>query len=96
MSPSLRPGDFLVVDLFAYRERTPSPGDVVLAPDPREPARTLVKRVKRAAPEEPMILSGDNPAASTDSRTFGPVDPDSVLGRVVFRYWPLSRAGPVG
>lgn len=40
-------------------------------------------------------LLGDNPAASDDSRRFGPVPRRSVVGRVVFRYWPVSRAGPI-
>ena len=38
---------------------------------------------------------GDNPEASDDSRTFGPVPMHRFRGRVVFRYWPPSRFGPI-
>lgn len=44
--------------------------------------------------DEYFVL-GDNPAASTDSRTFGPVPADRVIGRVWFRVWPLRAWGPV-
>lgn len=49
MLPALRPGDrLLVVRLPPFR--APRPGDVVAAPDPREPRRLLVKRVASVAP----------------------------------------------
>jgi len=40
-------------------------------------------------------VRGDNEARSVDSRAFGPVPLDRIRGRVVFRYWPPSRAGPI-
>lgn len=40
-------------------------------------------------------VRGDNESHSVDSRSFGPVPPDRIRGRVVFRYWPPSRAGPI-
>lgn len=90
MMPTFLPGDRLLV------ARVPSvrPGDVVLASDPREPARELVKRV-RSADAFGVTLRGDNPAASTDARTFGAVRPDAVRWRAVWRYWPLERAGRI-
>lgn len=39
-------------------------------------------------------VRGDNESRSVDSRAFGPVPLDRIRGRVVFRYWPPSRAGP--
>lgn len=36
---------------------------------------------------------GDNRNFSKDSRSFGPVDKKMVIGRVLFRGWPLERAG---
>ena len=40
---------------------------------------------------------GDDRAVSLDSRTtaVGPVSKEQVLGRVVFRVWPLSAFGRV-
>ena len=89
MSPTLVPGDRLLV----VRAR-PRPGDVVLARDPRTPARELVKRVDRVG-RSGVRLRGDNPAASTDARTFGEIPPESIQWRAVGRYWPLHRAGPL-
>jgi nickel-type superoxide dismutase maturation protease len=95
MQPTLQPGDWLLVDPQAYRSRAPRRGDLVLAADPREPARLLVKRVSVVEPDGQIRVSGDAPAASTDSRVFGSLDPAAIEGRPWFRYWPPSRAGRV-
>jgi signal peptidase I len=34
---------------------------------------------------------GDNRNVSKDSRSFGPIDDDKVIGRAVLRFWPLSK-----
>jgi len=89
MEPTLSPGDRLLV----LRARRPRPGDVVAVRDPRD-GRVLVKRIG-ALGDDGVVLRGDNPAASTDSRSFGPVPRGAVLGTVVRRYAPAWRAGPV-
>jgi nickel-type superoxide dismutase maturation protease len=88
--PTLAPGDRLLV----VRARGLHPGDVVAVGDPTDPGRVLVKRVS-AVLEDEIVLRGDNPSVSTDSRSFGPVPSSAVLGRVVRRYSPSWRAGPV-
>lgn len=93
MVPTLSPGDWLLVDPLAYRDRGPAVGDIVVAPDPREPARLLVKRVGRASSDGSLELHGDSPDASTDSRAFGPLPASAVTGRAWARYWPLRRIG---
>lgn len=45
-------------------------------------------------PDEYFVL-GDNPGDSRDSRAFGPVPGERVIGRVWFRIWPLGSLGPV-
>ena len=87
MLPALRPGDWVLVDVGAFRTRWPRPGEVALAMDPRLEQRTLVKRVD-AVDGGLVRLLGDNAAASTDSRTLGSFPADLVLGRVRWRYWP--------
>ncbi len=42
-------------------------------------------------PEGTVFLLGDNRAESIDSRTYGAVDLDAVVGRVVWRVWPPGR-----
>ncbi|HUF07080.1 MAG TPA: S26 family signal peptidase [Candidatus Binatia bacterium] len=90
MAPTLLRGDRLLV----ARTGAARVGDVVLAADPRRPGRELIKRVADIGPRG-ISLRGDNPAASTDARAFGPLSPDAVRWRVVWRYWPPRRAGPV-
>jgi nickel-type superoxide dismutase maturation protease len=85
MRPTLEPGDRLV----CVRSRRVRPGDLVAVHDPRD-GRLLVKRV---ASVDPLTVAGDNPDASTDSRSFGAVTPDRVVGRAVYRYWPDDRRG---
>jgi signal peptidase I len=40
-----------------------------------------------------FFVLGDNRGVSIDSRTFGLVPRDRIIGLVVARYWPLDRAG---
>jgi signal peptidase I len=35
-----------------------------------------------------VLVQGDNREESTDLRAFGPLGADSLVGRVVVRYWP--------
>ena len=90
MEPTLAPGDRLLVIRVAH----PRPGHVVAVRDPRGGRRLLVKRIS-ALRDDGVVLRGDNPGASTDSRTFGTVPPRAVVGRVVRCYAPAWRAGPV-
>jgi signal peptidase I len=89
MQPGLSPGDRLLV--LPLRPRV---GDVVALRDPRQPQRVIVKRVV-AIDVDGIDVRGDNSNASTDSRTFGRVPRDALLGRAVYRYAPAARAGRV-
>jgi len=95
MAPTLEPGDWLLVDPDAYVRRTPVAGELVLAPDPRAPERLLIKRVVDVDPDGRLRLAGDAPDASTDSRTFGAIEPALVVGQPTLRYWPPRRVGRV-
>ena len=45
--------------------------------------------------ENEFFVAGDNRDHSSDSRAWGPVTKDKIIGRVFFRYWPLDQAGIV-
>ena len=71
--------------------------------DPELPGLHLVKRVA-ALPGQPaagvngtdgFALLGDQPASSRDSRGFGRLPRQAIVGRVVWRYLPGTRRGPI-
>ncbi len=43
--------------------------------------------------EGKLFVMGDHRRRSSDSRSFGPITVDSVVGRAWLRYWPLARFG---
>jgi signal peptidase I len=101
MEPALYRGDRLLV----LRRSRPSAGDIVALQEPGSASRggggagaggggprLIVKRVVSVAGEE-VVVWGDNRAASTDSRVFGPVDRRAIVGRAVYRYFPPHRTG---
>lgn len=44
-------------------------------------------------PEGQLFVLGDNRANSLDSRYFGFIDQEKVVGKVDIRYWPVSQVG---
>jgi signal peptidase I len=42
---------------------------------------------------EQYFLLGDNRSESLDSRAFGPVQRHSIVGKTLFRGWPLDKVG---
>jgi len=73
-------------------------GDVVVAPDPRS-GRLILKRISKIS-ETAVFLRGDKSSESTDSRTFGLIQKENIIGKVVmklpkgFKGW-LGGAVPV-
>jgi len=43
-------------------------------------------------PGECYVL-GDNRKNSKDSRYFGPITEDQIVGKAIFRFWPLNKIG---
>jgi nickel-type superoxide dismutase maturation protease len=95
MEPTVQAGDWVLVDPDAYVVRSPRPGELVLAPDPRQDDLLLIKRVESVDADGSLRLAGDDPEHSTDSRVFGTVEPANVVGAPWFRYWPLERLGRI-
>jgi nickel-type superoxide dismutase maturation protease len=86
MAPLLEPEDEVLVDPRAYRRTPPRPGDLVVARHPYRTDLLLIKRVARVLDNGYCTLEGDNLSESTDSRAFGSLSPERILGRVTSRF----------
>ena len=92
MLPTLRPGSLLVVNKAAYGFRVPGlglylirwsmphPGDIVVFYTPL--GEKAVKRCSSVSNEGEFFALGDNGLESFDSRSYGPIPPSHILGRV--------------
>jgi signal peptidase I len=47
----------------------------------------------KKVPEGTLWVMGDNRNHSSDSRLFGPIDEDTIVGRAILRIWPVTRLG---
>jgi signal peptidase I len=46
-------------------------------------------------PEDHILVFGDNSGNSYDSRYWGPIPVDRIVGKAFVRFWPLDRLGPL-
>jgi nickel-type superoxide dismutase maturation protease len=93
MSPTLPAGALVAV---SPNRADPPVGAVVVVrrPDGSEHLKRIAAR-----DDAGYVLLGDNPAASTDSRHYGPVGRQDIVGIARFCYWPprawkVMRATP--
>lgn len=93
MSPAIKPGTILVVNRLRYglrlpgsrryllRWANPAPGELVVFYTPED--QIAVKRCAALTGVGEFIALGDNGAQSFDSRSYGPVPADNVIGKVL-------------
>lgn len=63
------------------------------SPTPLFPNSMLKDNMEITVPESFYFVMGDNRPHSSDSREFGPIDKKLIIGKAVFRYWPLNSTG---
>lgn len=80
MRPTLSPGDFVLVDPSAFKDKRPVSGELIVAQHPYRD-QVIIKRISEVV-EDGVSLRGDNPNASSDSRGFGRVRFAAIIGRV--------------
>lgn len=60
------------------------------SPQPTEPQADVTQWT---IPDGMLFVMGDHRMRSSDSRSFGPIAVDRVVGRAWLRYWPLADFG---
>jgi signal peptidase I len=93
MLPTLEPGSVLVVNKAAYGFRLPGLGIYLLRwSDPQDGdlvvfytplGERAVKRCYHVSEEGNFFALGDNDLESFDSRSYGPIPSDHIVGKVV-------------
>jgi signal peptidase I len=58
-----------------------------------EPTDPLSDQTRWVVPEGELFVMGDHRMASQDSRGFGPIEIEAVVGRAFLRYWPIPTFG---
>lgn len=79
MLPTLKPGQDILVWCWFNCYKV---GDVVVI---KESGKEMVKRIHKISGQE-YFLQGDNKDASTDSRAFGWITRDKIVGKMVFAF----------
>ena len=85
MIPSYAPGEVVLVKYGAQF----TVGDVVLIEFTH---RTDIKRVKEISGSR-VFVQGDHEAVSIDSRNYGPIKNDLIIGKVIYRFPRWLRIG---
>lgn len=130
MEPNFHDGDYLIVDEFSYRFRSPQRGEVVVFKNPQNLSQRYIKRIIALPGERVEIdngeiritssagtfilnessylgsyvatpgtvdlvvtdgeyfVLGDNRYFSSDSRSWGLLPKEDIVGRVLLRAWP--------
>ena len=79
MLPGLKPGQRLLVKPHRLDQPLPQIGSIVVCRHPSKPDMVITKRLSGRTDQQ-LDLRGDNPEESTDSRHFGPVPVESLIG----------------
>lgn len=101
------PGDTVRMDAFVLYVRSPSSGHFLTEYEVSGKAYNLTAKglpegwdtsLPLSGSMQEMLLSegqyfvaGDNRPACSDSRFYGPISLDRIVGRVALRYWPFTK-----
>jgi signal peptidase I len=110
MEPAVFPGDFVIIDKTGKEAVPVQRNDIILFRYPDDRSKLYIKRIaglpgdsvpidngsKAFVPHGTVFVLGDNRAHAVDSRSFGPVPQNDILGRARLIYFSLEpRTGKV-
>lgn len=88
------PGDTLSLQEGKYYLNGKKLAENFLSPDLYTFAGSyLQENIEVTIPSGTYFVSGDNRPHSLDSREFGPIPKEDIIGKALIRYWPVDRAG---
>ncbi len=82
MEPALKNGDKILATNFFYLFKSPQINDIVIVKDKEN--IILVKRIINVRNNRYIVL-GDNKKDSLDSREFGSIKRDQILGKFIYK-----------
>ncbi len=82
MWPTLKPKDRVIVRPLDQHAAFPAVGAIVVCLHPQQPSRQVIKRL-HAVEDTQLTILGDCPDSSTDSRQWGGVPKECLVGEVV-------------
>lgn len=86
MLPLLQDGDEVLFDPRAFAGQLPLQNDLVVAWHPSQNGLKIIKRIAHVDAVGNCFLQGDNLDGSTDSRHYGAVSAEIIIGRVTSRF----------
>lgn len=85
--------------IYIYNEENPYGYELeepYLNPNTQTRGRSFIEEGKETkVPEGHYVVLGDNRENSSDSREWGFVPIDNIIGRAIFRYWPPVAFGAI-
>ncbi len=92
MSPTLQTGDIAMVDTWIYQEQSPQINDILVVKQ-SESSMVLAKRLTKIRSEQnqtELFIKGDNQNRSVDSRHFGWISDDYLIGKIKFIWFSFK------
>ena len=88
MAPTINKGDFVVYKPYEQSDRNLLTGSIVISEHPLIKNHLIIKRIHKKK-EEGVLLAGDNYQESSDSKDFGLIKYNQLIG-IVERIIPHS------
>jgi nickel-type superoxide dismutase maturation protease len=93
MSPTLQTGDVVFIDTWVYQDQAPLINDILIIKRSAN-SMVLVKRLTKIRTDQnqmELFIEGDNQNRSVDSRRFGWVSDNYLIGKVEFVWFSFGN-----